>query len=646
MLLFLYNIYVLFFSPSFLAFAMCSIPGAFDSLRCAYRGATDSINDLDVDPYGGCAYAASCSGDVLVWDVVTLQLKAQLRHVQWVNAVRCFPLANSAAASSSLMSNAAAVDVPSLRAYESTSSPAAAAVVSPTTANSTTLDSFADVRSRRPEIRWVITGCEDGMVCVWSPMTYRTQRTCQPTRNAITALHLVPYTKNHSKNSANTSPTADAAAQTRDADTPGLTDDAAFLCAASLQHIYVMQVNSATPELVLLRSLQHTVLITAVTPVCTSASLSSPLLAVGQEDGTLCLWNCVGWFYEDTLPYPAGESDVDADARLSPGTLHEPQWEHGMVLGTFAYNQRRCNRATNGDVATAAAAFVNASAYQREMPGAVPADAATLVERLGSPLPPALQRVLQLAGPSRQNAGRQDPIPLATVLRYDARRVTCLTSNTSLSSGTPNTHLYTGHATGEVLMWGYLRQAVPLLLLKKIILFPPGTWVWHLCALRPLVTSTCTIATTKGGKAANAKPKVLRGKAALNAKFNASAASPTGGLSTLYNSTLELIVWSDSGAVQYVSSHNKQLTHQEGPGFMASAATSWISEALTEEAHSTTASQDTKAAIASPKAVVDAAVSSSVVAHQYVLMGNFEGRVERYDISQLMRLVKSLGKVH
>ncbi|KPA86375.1 hypothetical protein ABB37_00565 [Leptomonas pyrrhocoris] len=624
---------------------MCSIPRAFDCLRCAYHGATDSINDVDVDPHGGRAYAASCNGDVLVWDVATQQLQAQLRHSQWVNAVRCFPLANSAASSSSWPSSsstgASAAKVPSSSPVKFTTAG---------TSDSAALDArYADVCTQS-EIRWVLTGCEDGVVVVWSPMTYRTQSFCRPTASAITAMQLLPFPAKPAISSEG-SPQAVGDARASGKQESSRVDDAALLCAASLRHVHVLKVTAATPELVLLHSLQHTVLITAVMPVFTSAALPTPLLAVGQEDGTLCLWNCADWLYHDSLPYPAGESDVDADARLAPATVHEPQLEHGAVLGTFAYNQRRCNSYQAGDpeAERVAAPRVQEQAFQREMPGAISTDAAALVEHRCGLLPSDLQHVLHLAGPHESVDGC-DAIPFPTEFRYDARRITCLASGTGCSRGS-HTHLYSGHATGEVLLWGCLKKDVPFLLLKKILLFKPGAWVWRMCAMKPLVTSlrvnSETAAAAEGGKKDQLKSKVLRGKAALAAKSNASPSSPSkGGLNSLYFSPLELIVWSDGGSVEYVSTHKNKLTHREGPGFMASAATCWIGDVFPDRGIKGAARPGDKTTAASPKNAAEVVPLSSLVAHQYTLVGNFEGRVERFDVSNMMGLAKSFGKVH
>jgi WD40 repeat protein len=621
---------------------MPSFPRAFDTLRCTYGGATDSITDIDVDPHGGCAYAATCSGDVLVWDVATQLLKVQLRHSQWVNAVRCFPLANSAA---SVVSSTDASCV----GAGSTGVPLAAALHSTLTAASDPATGARVVKGcGQSEIRWVLTGSEDGVVAVWSPMTYRTQIVCQLCPSAITTLQLMPYGSKQAiyiKNSIQaTVSSSGGLADNACTQDPIGRSDAALLCAASLHHIHILQVTSATPQLVLLRSLQHTTLITAVMPVCTSAALPTQLLAVGQEDGTLCLWNCTNWLYHDTLFYPAAESDLDEDARLSPDTVHEPLFERGAVLSTFAYNRRRCNPCSGGS-STAAKQLptpqVSGQGYQRHMPGALTAAAAALVERRFGPLPSTLPR-----GTAGQLGG--DLSPLLAELRYDARRITCLASTTDGCSAS-QTHLFSGHATGEVLLWGCLKNGVPFLLLKKLLLFKPGAWVWRMCAVKPLVAAPCASeATTETSKASTSKSKsLLHGKAAVKAKANAAAVPSMGGLKTLYYSPLELVVWSDGGTVQYVSTHNQQLTHREGPGFMASAAACWIGETFAKVSSGTGAVQNTRAAsvVAPPRKAADAVgAPPSLAAHQYVLMGNFEGRVERYDVSKVMGLVRSVGK--
>lgn len=626
---------------------MCSIPESFDTYRNAYRGATDSLNDVDVDPRGGRVYAACSSGDVLVWDVATLHLTAQLRLSTWVNAVRCFPLANSAAS------------------FSSTSVPAGSSLMSPTLhrPNPTSAAEGGDDRLYgdlriKSEIRWVLTGSEDGVVAVWSPMTFRTQSICKPSLSAITALQVLPRPTGSTRDGLETAGRSGTLRPEREMSSIAA-DDAALLCAASLQHIHILRVTTASSELVLLRSLQHSVLITAIVPVCTTAALPVPLLAVGQEDGTLCLWDCMDWLYHDTLSYPTGEADVDEDAKAS-SVIHEPQFEHGAVLSTFAYNKRRCNPAAEPpeeeeEVVADETPFTPTQeggwSYQREMDGAVSAEAAALVERRCGPLPAELEYVRQLAGPGG-NLDGQEPVPLATTLHYDARRITCLASNRDAATGN-QAQLFSGHATGEVLLWSCLRRGVPFVLLKKILLFRPGAWVWRMCAVQPLVTSVRSGGTGGEGKpaAAGTKPKVLRGKAALAAKVMAASSSTTcpsptaNNVSAVYASPLELMVWSDGGSVAYVSCQNKQVTHREGPGFMASAAACWVGEALPDALGGAAGVRPSRGS-AADAAGTASLPSGELSSHLHVVMGNFEGRAERYDVSKVMGLVKTFGKAH
>lgn len=637
---------------------MNNIPYAFEGFRCAYRGAKESVNDIDVDPHGGCLYAACSSGDVCVWDVDSQKMRARLRHSQWVNAVRCFPLCNSAA------SGAVAAPAPTQLPQPPPESTTAAA--SPTGTNTAQL--CADIVIHH-DIRWALAGCEDGVVAVWCPVTYRMQSTCKLGDIAITALQLLPDPEPGS--------------------TSGLDDGPAICCAASLRDVYVLRVSVTSSELQLLRALKHQTDVTAFTYVAPSASQLAPQLVVGQEEGTLCVWNCQTWTYADSMPYPANELDVAADACRSPTLMHEPVYELGRLQKTFRYNRRRCNCASDQaaideeEAAAVAAAAKGGAAtaleYNREVAAGVTVGALDLVElHCGAAAHGLRQAWLQ----QHQNGGGAVARPEAW--RYDARRVTCLAASVSFVGGaSAHSYLYSGHATGEVLLWGSLRQDVPLLLLlKKLILFKPGTWVWHLCAVPTLQTSFAQAPPSQnaaagargGGRGIGKSPKSRLGRAGKGA---AAAAADSGSPLSVYSpgrgpgssqatthvSPLDLIVWSDAGSVEYVSARKRTVLHRAGPGFVSSAACSWTGPTIvaSSPAQSSLASPSTRGT-ASPASAASPAASSPAQsprlrgaarkapqhvfsAHQYLMMAGFDGRIERYDVTQVLGLVKSSGKV-
>ncbi|CBZ30881.1 hypothetical protein, unknown function [Leishmania mexicana MHOM/GT/2001/U1103] len=635
---------------------MSCIASAFDSFRCAYSGVSDSVNDIDVDLTGGCLYAACSSGDVCVWNIQTQKLRVRLRHSQWVNAVRCFPMCNSAASS-------AALPQPPLAA-----SPAAVAGrVECDTAH-------ADLVVNH-DIRWVLTGTEDGAVAIWCPVTYRMQSIFKPGRAAITALQLIPETSPCAPDKANASKMehCTTGARFRQASTK-VNDGPAICCAASLRDVYVFRVTTASSELQLLHAFQHHGLITALTYVAPSMSLSTPLLVVGQEEGTLCVWNCATWAYHDTMPYPTGEVDVTADARDDPTSVHEPVYQLGRVFKTFLYNRRRCNPLSDQaaiEEEAAAAAPVDSTDYMGVLPASVSADAIDVLERNCGTLPYNAKQAFLEQHQQRQQQGPDGTrFPTAPRdWRYDKRRVTCLAASPNPRSSNPNSYLYSGHATGEVLLWGSVRQELPLLLLlKKIVLFKPGVWVWNLCAVATLHTTASQPSEQRGSAKAAAKSLSRLGKKKANERARtktetsltpthyARAGAPSL-LQTTHVSPLELIVWSDCGAVEYVSTRKYQVLHRQGPGFVCAAACGWSGPTITlppaaepvstfDNGRAGAATSSTEAASKrSGAATRGSRHASTFSAHQYLVMAGFDGRLERYDVTEVLELVKSSGKV-
>ncbi|KAG5466912.1 hypothetical protein LSCM1_01089 [Leishmania martiniquensis] len=629
---------------------MSSVASAFDDFRCAYLGADDSVNDLDVDPHGGQLYAACSNGDVCVWDIRTQRLHARLRHPQWVNAVRCFPLCNSAASC----------------ATSSQQQPA----VSPEAVDGADLDPLRADAVVHQNIRWVITASEDGVIATWCPVTYRMQSICRPGGAAITALQLIPQGSSSTVGKDN--------APEMEHSTNGATrrrlfskasDGPAVCCAASLRDVYVLLVTISSSELLLLHALQHHCLITAITYVPPSVSLSTPLLVVGQEEGTLCVWDCATWCYHDTMPYPAGEADVAADARDDPTSVREPVYQLGRLFHTFLYNRRRCNSLTDHAALEEEALTppsVDPSVYLREMPAMVSADAVGMVESSCGALP---HRAKQAFLEQEQGDGSVGLPAAPRSWRYDARRVTCLAASRYPAVSSPNSYLYSGHATGEVLLWGSVRKELPLLLLlKKIFLFSPGVWVWHLCAVPTLHTSTTPPSGQSCGAEATDKPLSrraasvatggARAKAAISRTASRRSLAGMGShFDTTHVSPLELIVWSDGGAVEYVSARKRLVLHRRGPGFVCQAACVWSGPPMAPQTASRAANalEGDQAASARPPtaalsrhddgAIAGSEHAGSFSARLYLTMAGFDGRVERYDVTEVLALVKSSGKV-
>ncbi|KAG5492208.1 hypothetical protein GH5_01118 [Leishmania sp. Ghana 2012 LV757] len=630
---------------------MSSIASAFDTFRCAYLGASDSINDLDVDPHGGCLYAACSSGDVCVWDIRTQKLHAQLRHPQWVNAIRCFPLCNSAASCGMSLQPPPAV--------------------SPAAADEADRNPFHKDTVVHHDIRWVITASEDGVIATWCPVTYRMQSMCRPGGAAITALQLIPQIPS---SAAGADDTPEMEQDTSEATHRQLfakaSDGPAVCCAASLRDVYVLRVTTTSSELLLLHAFQHHGLITAFTFVPPSTSLSVPLLVVGQEEGTLCVWDCATWCYYDTMPYPTGEADVAADARDDPTSVHEPVYQLGRVFSTFLYNRRRCTLSTDpaiSEEAAATPASANPSDYIREMPALVSADAIGVVESNCGALPHSAKQACLL----EQQKERVDMglVAAPRTWRYDTRRVTCLAASRYPTCSSLHSYLYSGHATGEVLLWGSVRKELPLLLLlKKIVLFHPGVWVWHLCAVATLHTRVTQPSGQRRSAKATAGPSPRPGRREATRGARSKAASPrtsshhslagvASHLETTHVSPLELIVWSDGGAVEYVSTRKRHVLHCRGPGFVCQAACVWSGPRIAPppacEAANTLNGDSVASARSSTRAVSkhrDGAApgsehADSSPARLYVMMAGFDGRVERYDVTKVLGLVKSSGKV-
>ncbi|KAG5492751.1 hypothetical protein JKF63_01331 [Porcisia hertigi] len=616
---------------------MSCIPAAFDSFRCAYDGATDSVDDVDVDPHGGRIYAACSNGDVCIWDIRTQSLVAKMRHPCRVNAVRCFPLFNSAASFAM--------------------SPPPAWAASPAGAAASGEDSSAPYSELvgNHDIRWVLSASEDGVVSVWCPMTYRMQSATRLGSASITALTLIPETPSSSTSEGATLGIKNSAGLPRCQSTLGVVDYSVSLCCAvSLRDVFLLRATMASSQLAPLRVLKQGCRITALAYVAPSASLSSPLLVLGQEEGTLSTWDCSTWLYRDTMLYPGGEADVVADARDDPTSVHEPVYQLGRVSGTFLYNRRRCNASSDEDACEEeadVAATVNPSSYIREMPAWISADALGILESHCGALSPDAKKAFV-----EQQQGRDGMGSLTTPskLTYDARRVTCLAASPNSMDRSSNSYLYSGHATGEVLLWGSVRQLPFLLLLKKILLFRPGVWVWNLCSVATLHTNVSQL--HEKGRKAKAPPRWLsqleKKKGQKAAKLKAGMPHPSNPMTlaglpsqpqTTHVSPLELIVWSDGGVVEYVSTRKRHVLHRPGPGFVSAAACVWSGAAIAEPVVPQSPSDVNDDATASPTS--KSGHPRLFSAHQYLVMGGFDGRVERYDITEALGLVESSGKL-
>lgn len=527
---------------------MSSVPSAFNHLRTSYNGAEDRISDVDVDIVRGRVYAASFSGEVLIWDLETQKLHVILRHPHWVNAVRCYPRCSAS---------------------------------QPMPTNTSVKASEAD-RARRNSTaaQWILTGCEDGVVSAWCPVTYRILQALRPGHGPIVHLHL---------------PASVAAKD--------------VCCAVSLSQIFIIKLSA--PQWTISNILKHPA---ACTAVASLLSLSNAgVLLVGQEDGSIRVWNMEDWSYSYSLMYPSNERDIDEDAKLP--VVKMPTLSAAGVSGTFQYNLRRCADPkrlgfAGADLTEAAAAEM----YRATMPGGLSKRAGEVARQHFGPLPTAYWSNT----PNEVSEEEKEEV-LPSLLEYDRRRVTCLSVSQYHEALT--SRFFSGHATGEILLWAALRKEVPILLLKKIPLFPANTWVWHMCALDGKEVLHPSVSHRLSGEE---RRKTMRSSAKRrsSSKSNDNLGSVTrqstsfGGSSVFGQGRLEVLVWGDSGSVKYIGA-KKDILVLDGPGFLSTAACCWSSPTLPVAGNTS----------------IEASGTSGGRAH--VVMGNFEGRMEQFDITEL-----------
>lgn len=581
----------------------------FSPLRLSYSGMKDTAKCIEVDLRMNRVYVASAAAGVFVWNFSSREPLALLEHSEWVNSVRCFPPP---------FNSLTQEESDELFPLQRSSLPGS----SPNAVNS------------RTGTKYVLTASENGVIFAWCPHTFIIQARVRPGSAAITELLLAPV-----KNEEDRFITADG-----------------FLCyAASLRHVYVLRV---TPEFQLLHDLVHEGQVLCITHF--GGAFSKSLLC-GQDNGCIAVWHLSSGEYEETVHYPIDAPDIEADSQCAE--IHSPELDdiENLVTQTFRFNRRRSKayrdkklflqRKTNKKKYIRTIALELDSFYMRDAGNNTIGfrDAVTLSGRERAPLRDSKTSLsasssgesstptnARTSSSDREDCsvwdegthrvqgsqwggggplkGEEEPqtshgdIPSTST--FDLRRVTCLA--TTAGDARQSQRFYSGHGTGEVLIWEATFPDQPFLLLKKVQVFEFGSWVWN---MQPL--------------------EVAREEEVLNEPFQPSPPSVL----------LQLCVWGDSGAVRYIQAADHVVVI-EGPGFLSTCSY------FIRTCKLNIRGEKEKLRTIDLRCRVAATLSSSVArqrpivrpAAYYLLMGNFEGRIEVFDISNLVAKLRRAGQ--
>lgn len=621
-----------------------SVPSAFDGLRLPYKGAPDTVKCIEVDVRANRVYAGCYSGGVFVWELKTHRPVAVLRHPQWVNVIKCYPpLDNSVTQDSKLALLRLRQRDERLMGKE-----AAAKKHAGMQRFFERLAQESSVLNSRTEL--LLTGSEDGVLSAWCPVTFRIREQYKPGHGPLTTMQF------------GSGPQAMMLANETGSIPP--------LCyVAAMEWICVMRV---FPTFQLIQQFKHRTFITALECL---PSTRLPTLLVGQEDGAIVCWSLDSWRHSGTLVYPSREEDIENDGRRAALVMPRLDVANCKVEDTFAYNKRRCeNPRHNG---------LSDNRPPQELEDLYRVTISTTVD-------PYLKEQLRQPGHVSRVADLPDSVTLP-YLHYDRRRTTCLASGqiTSVVSH----RFFSGHATGEVLLWEASLTGYHFFLLKKVPVYTGlRRWVWHMNTLEFPISAILPSTTDPASRKQKVKTKGGgRGSGGeASSKEDLLLPSPC----TMQEKRaffLVLMVISDTGNVQLLT-FRRRVVRQAGPGGLSTASFYWFGshiepprqkdiEGRKEDEDDATgstsflsapaATSQTVASFDCPSATtttleltasaaiplsehnrsprqqparhLDNSGSDPLTApHHYVMMGTFEGRIERHDVTavvnRLMRL--------
>lgn len=523
---------------------------SFAVVRLPYHGIKDTAKCIEVDLSMNRLYVACNAGGVFVWDLVTHQPFALLKHEQWVNAVRCYPPRN-------------------------------------------TFDAGEEEQySQSPPI--VLTACENGVLSAWCPTTFLIKARVRPGTGPLTDMHIARVEKHTKK----------------------FITRGEFLCyVVSLRHVYVIQV---LPEFQVLHDLVHEGVV-----LCLQAhhSLRTQSLLCGQENGCISLWSLSSGRYECTLEYPPDAKDIADDSKIA--SIHRPSLgEKGAVAHTFTYNKCRSKAQHEKESVRFEDTPLEVVKYIHTMPGELDPFF------FKNPVENELLRVSPMGvwqswfsssvtmNASASNVGASD----SNTFTYDLRRVTCLAAGARDSR--KSNRFYSGHGTGEVLIWEVTFPRQPVMLLKKVQVFAFSSWVWRMQAMEVPRTED------------------------PNEPFSADPTKPV---------FLQLCVWGDSGAVRYMQATGKVVV-TDGPGFLATSSFFWrgpqmdlrcgqdtnlqkkLSKSVEKLPSSTVPGEEHPGENASGNASLSSQTSTKT--GYYMIMGSFEGRLEIFDVLPIVEKLR------
>lgn len=571
----------------------------FGPLCLSYSGMKDTAKCIEVDLRMNRVYVACAAAGVFVWKFFSRQPLALLEHKEWVNSVRCFPPSSNSLTQS---------ESDEMFSVENSTSPCP----SPPDSSSFPLQSSP---------KYVLTASEDGIITAWCPHTFLIKERVRPGSGALTALHLAPV-ENDDKHFA----TADG-----------------FLCyAASLRHVYVLRV---TPVFQLLHDLVHEGKVLCLTHF--DGSFSCTLLC-GQDNGCITVWHLSSGKYLTTIHYPSDAEDIEKDSKCAD--IHRPvlDGEENLVTETFNFNCCRSRAFRDGkqfmqsereeekyvqtisssldpfylDRAVGECTSTNYLCKRRNTESSACTDSRNSREASSRStsesdwLEDSFSSIVSDKYMHKVSCRRRkstslhenhvaSQVEIHESSTFDLRRVTCLT--TTPTDAKQSNRFYSGHGTGEVLIWESSFPNQPFLLLKKVQVFEFGSWVWNMQGL-----------------------EVAKDEEGFGEPFVAFPKSVI----------LQLCVWADSGAVRYIQAVDRVIV-TEGPGFLSTCSYFIRTSKLKIRG------EKEKVRTIDLRRSLSETLSSSIArqkpASYYVVMGSFQGRVEIFDISQLVAKLRREG---
>eukprot|EP00796_Vickermania_ingenoplastis_P005357 gene5357-3853_t len=441
-----------------------------------------------------------------------------------------------------------------------------------------------------PTTQLVLTACENGVLSAWNPMTFLIQSRVRPGTGPLTKL-LLARVDRHTKKVVTTSD---------------------YLCyVASMRHVYVIRVS---PEFEVLHDLVHAGFVLCMTPHHSPRTQS---LVCGQDNGSISMWSLSSGKYECTLDYPPDSKDIIEDSKIT--SIHKPHLEDKGVTHTFVYNRQRSAMQKNPALQMNITDTTEETAkYIRQMSLELDPFYVSHPEQNEALNKSSKQWWQGLWPPGADPHRASSPLQQEDdMMVYDLRRVTCVVATPRDSTKTHR--FYSGHGTGEVLIWEASFRRQPVLLLKKVQVFTFGSWVWHMQAMEiPRVEDPFE-------------------------RFSVDLDRPV---------ALQLCVWGDGGAVRYIQATGR-VTVTDGPGFLATSSCFWRGPQF-DLRHALTIFPVKTGKSAEPQENQNGAGVLGTAAQRaaqqeeeelrvgyYMIMGSMEGRVELFDMTGLVEKLRN-----